>query len=61
MTPTKPVRPLPVPPARPTAAPNSSRPLITGGQDFTKGVEVTEVSASQFADLFPSPSAPDQE
>ena len=60
MTQTKPVRPTPAQPARPSAAPTLSRPLINGGQDFTKGVEVTEVSASQFADLFPSPSAPDQ-
>ena len=59
MSPTKPVRPVPVPPARP-GAPNPARPLINGGQDFTKGVEVTEVSASQFADLFPIPSTPDK-
>ena len=59
MSPTKPLRPVPVPPARPSA-PNVARPLINGGQDFTKGVEVTEVSASQFADLFPAAPAPDK-
>ena len=50
----------PAAPARPATTPTPSRPLLNGGQDFTKGLEVSEVSASQFADLFPDTQPADK-